>query len=258
MKIYAISDFHLSSSTPDKSMDVFGPHWIDHAEKISKAWKETVEENDLVLMPGDLSWAMKLGDVKSDLDFLAELPGRKILCKGNHDYWWTSASKVRSILPDGIFIVNNDSVTLDGVAIAGTRLWLDIEMGPIRLAMRDKDKLDPATAIKVTPEKKSDPKKDEKIFKRELNRLDMALKKIEKNSEMKIVLVHYPPLAIDLKETRASRLIKEAGIQHCVFGHLHNYLPRPGMSLIGAAHGVAYHLVSCDYLDFIPSLIAEV
>jgi len=257
MKIFTISDLHLNFSAPDKNMDVFGPHWDRHPEKIASNWKALVGEDDLVLAPGDISWALKPDQAKADLEFIASLPGQKVFCKGNHDYWWSSAAKVRAAAPPGIHIVHNDAITIQNIALAGCRLWVDQKMNPMGLKPL-KIQATPGREIKVVPEKPPDPKRDEKIFSRELNRLKRALDMMEKDAPLKIVLLHYPPIAADLLETRVSCLLEAANIHHCVFGHLHCLTPRPGRSLLGVRKGVAYHLSSCDYLDFIPSLVAEI
>jgi predicted phosphohydrolase len=263
MKIYALSDLHLALGTPGKSMAVFGDHWRDHEAKISRAWDRDVAEEDLVLIAGDISWAMKLEGALPDLEFIASLPGRKALVRGNHDYWWSAPSKVRAVLPEGIHILHNDALEIDGVGLAGSRLWIDHEMGPIRLTPRDsmgdeKDRsasTDPAGGLAIDEE---DLEQDEKIFKRELNRLELSLSGIDPEAQVKIAMVHFPPLATDLNETRAARLLEEAGVDHCVFGHLHNLQPSPGRGFYGCRKGITYHLSSCDFLDFIPALITEV
>ncbi|MHC4941411.1 MAG: metallophosphoesterase [Planctomycetota bacterium] len=263
MKIYALSDLHLALGTPRKSMAVFGDHWKNHEEKLSRAWKEIVGEEDLVLIAGDISWAMKLDGALPDLQFIASLPGRKVLVRGNHDYWWSSPSKVRAALPEGIFILHNDALEIDGAALSGTRLWIDHDMGPIRMASRDPmtDKegktasVDPAGGLMLAEE---DLEQDEKIYQRELNRLQLSLSNIDQTAEVKIAMVHFPPLATDLKETRATRPLEEAGVHHCVFGHLHNLKPSSGHGFYGCRKGITYHLTSCDYLDFIPALIAQI
>lgn len=257
MKIFTISDLHLHFSVPGKSMDVFGPHWDQHPEKIAANWKTRVGEDDLVLAPGDISWAMKPGQAKADLDFIASLPGQKVLCRGNHDYWWGSAAKVRAALPPGIHIVHNDAIKIQNIALAGCRLWVDQEMNPMGLAPLQ-IQAPPGREIKKVPEKAPDPDRDEKIFARELNRLKQALKMMDREAPLRIALLHYPPIAADLQETRVTPLLESAKIHHCVFGHLHCLAPRPGRSLLGVRKGVAYHLASCDYLDFVPSLVAEI
>ena len=139
MRIFAIGDPHLSLDS-DKPMDIFGPKWGHHAERIAEAWHETVSEEDLVLVPGDISWAMHLKNAAADLKFIGDLPGRKVILRGNHDYWWDSLSKVRSALPPSMYALQNDALVIGGIAIAGSRGWtcpgslnFDAQKGPADL-----------------------------------------------------------------------------------------------------------------------------
>ncbi len=249
-------------------MEVFGAHWLNHSQKISTSWKERVSDRDLVLIAGDISWAMRLCEAEPDLRFIASLPGRKVLCKGNHDYWWASASKVRAVLPEGMFIIQNDALLLDGVAFGGSRLWMDHAMAPLDLPERK----DPVAAMPDSPgkpiktrDREENGEEDERIFRRELGRLEMSLGRMSPDAALKIALVHYPPISTDFQATRASRLLEQGGVRHCVFGHLHHLAPSFGQyslaektARLGERNGVEYHLTSCDYLDFIPALITEI
>ena len=120
--VFAISDLHLSFARP-KPMAKFGPHWENHADRIAHAWRKAVGPDDVVLIPGDISWATRLGEAVPDLHWVGALPGRKILVRGNHDYWWNGINKVRKAAPDGMYFVQNDAVCLDGVAVGGARMW---------------------------------------------------------------------------------------------------------------------------------------
>ena len=122
MKIYAISDLHISTST-DKPMDVFGGNWVGYLDKIRSDWAEKVAENDLVLIGGDISWAMNIDEAKVDIDTISDLKGKKILIKGNHDYWWSGITKVRDMLPNDFYALQNDSLRFDGVVVCGSRCW---------------------------------------------------------------------------------------------------------------------------------------
>ncbi|MBU0756230.1 MAG: metallophosphoesterase [Planctomycetes bacterium] len=263
MKIYALSDPHLALATPRKGMAVFGDHWVDHAQTIAKAWKERVRESDLVIVPGDISWAMKLETALPDIEFLASLPGRKVLVRGNHDYWWRSLKKIRALLPDGFFLIQNDALNFDGVSLGGARLWIDHEMAPLKLTPRNAvsggpDKVLDVDLSREGGREESDREQDEKIFQRELHRLELSLSQMEESAALKIAAVHFPPLSTDLKGTRTTEILESAGVDHCVFGHLHNLAPSPGKAFFGCRRGIAYHLASCDYLDFTPALVAEV
>ena len=122
MKVFAISDLHLSVNNP-KPMDIFGPAWENYIEKIFVDWREKVGEEDLVLLAGDFSWAMKLEDSIADFQMLEDLPGKKIIIRGNHDYWWNSISAVRKILPKNFYAIQNDALKFGKFIICGTRLW---------------------------------------------------------------------------------------------------------------------------------------
>lgn len=204
-------------------MDIFGPHWANHFERIREDWIANVRQEDIVLLPGDLSWAMYLEEALEDLQRIAELPGRKLLLRGNHDYWWSAIGRVRRSLPENAFALQNDSLMLDGLLFAGSRGW----------------------TIPAEPEGESD---DARIYRRERQRLEMSLKSARAKSESAplIVMMHYPPLSET--QTGFSDIIRQYGAQDVVYGHLH------GAGLAGAIYGeidgVRYHQVSCDGLNF--------
>lgn len=252
MKIFAISDPHLSFGTPGKSMDVFGPEWKDHPHEMEARWRELVTEGDIVLIAGDISWAMKLDKALPDLEFLASLPGRKVMIRGNHDYWWASPARIREALPNDCFIIQNDALCIDGVAVGGARLWDDprIAMGP--LAVRT-----PAAKPDVDIAPPRPDEENERLFVRDLGRLRLSLEALDQNAHLRVAMVHYPPLAPDLADSRAAAVIEEFGVRHCVFGHLHTLLPAKDNPLFGERNGTVYTLTSCDYLEFTPALIAE-
>ena len=150
MRLFAIADPHLSRASP-KPMDVFGGTWEGHPEAFFEGWRETVADGDLVLVPGDVSWAMRLDDALVDLKDIAALPGRKVLLRGNHDYWWPSISKLRRALPEGMYAVQNDALSLDGVVVAGTRGW-------------------------VCPGSRGFTVEDERVYRREVERLALSLR----------------------------------------------------------------------------------
>ena len=155
MKVFAISDLHLSLNNP-KPMNVFGPVWEGYEQKIFEDWKKKVGEEDLVLLAGDFSWAMKLEEAKVDFDLIKDLPGKKIIIRGNHDYWWSSISAVRKMLPKDIYAIQNDAIKFENIIVCGTRGWTVSENG------------------------KFASEEDEKIFKREVIRLDLTLKSAKK------------------------------------------------------------------------------
>ena len=221
MAVWAISDLHLPAH--EKPMDIFGPHWANHFERIREDWLQRVQPEDIVLLPGDLTWAMHLEEAQEDLEKIGALPGRKLLLRGNHDYWWSSIGRVRRTLREGCYALQNDSMMLDGMLFAGSRGW----------------------TIPGDPEGEGD---DARIYRRERQRLEMSLKSARALSADAplIVMMHYPPRG-DTLEGFAD-LLKAYNAQHVVYGHLH------GAGLAGAIEGdqdgVIYHQVSCDGLDF--------
>ena len=232
MKIYAIGDLHLSLAS-GKPMDIFGDHWKDHHQLIGKNWKELVTENDLVLLPGDLSWAMKLDEASLDLNWLGELPGTKVITKGNHDYWWSSLTQIRKVLPPGIIPIQHTAFDAGAAVVTGTRGW-------------------------ITPlSDEYDEEKDEKIYRRELHRLDLALESVaetETAGKTLIVMMHYPPV-VSGRATEFSQMLSGGGADICIYGHIHcSPCQWPG-GLDVEINGVKYMNVSADYLDFRPMRI---
>lgn len=221
MTVWAISDLHLPASK--KPMDVFGPHWLNHFERICEDWVDKVYPDDIVLLPGDLSWAMRLEEAMEDLRRLGTLPGRKILLRGNHDYWWNSIGRVRRALPAGCFALQNDSLLLNGLLFAGSRGW----------------------TIPGDPAGESD---DARIYRRERLRLEMSLQNARARSADAplIAMMHYPPRAEGTPGF--SDILERYGVGDVVYGHLHG----AGLSqaVRGEIDGVRYHQVSCDGLGF--------
>jgi predicted phosphohydrolase len=243
MAIWALADLHLSFGVPDKGMEIFGEQWSDHPEKIRAHWLERIHPDDLVLLPGDISWAMVPEDAAPDLRWIDTLPGTKVMIRGNHDYWWSSIAKVKSVLPPSIHLIQNDVFRWGSVAICGARLWdtPEYSFGSF-IPMRDNPKANKLIQVE-------DPAGIEKIFARELGRLELSLKALPKDPNItKIAMTHYPPIGANLESSRASELLEKYGVTTCVFGHLHN-VP-PGTLPFGTKRGIAYHLVSCDYVNF--------
>lgn len=243
--IWALADLHLSFGVPNKEMDVFGPQWIGYTDKIQHHWRSLISPDDLVLIPGDISWAMHPDEAKADLDWIHALPGTKVILRGNHDYWWTSLSKVEKVLPDSIHLLQNNAFHWKGFSIAGSRLWdtpeysfgefIDFKKNPREKPLTETEK---------------DPEEAERIFQRELGRLELSLKCLAKDAKLKIAMTHYPPISADLKDSRASAMLERYKIHACVFGHLHNV--KKSIPLFGNKNGIQYALTACDYLDFIP------
>lgn len=224
--VYAIGDLHLSGAV-DKPMDVFGKHWEGHWDRIRQDWTEQVKPEDIVLIPGDISWAMKLSQAKPDLDSIGQLPGKKVLIRGNHDYWWSSVSRVRSMLPPSLHVIQNDSLEAAGYILCGTRGWNN-------------------------PGMKDFTEHDAKVYKRELQRLRLSLEhasgKLRAEESKLIVLLHYPPFDDKGQPTEMVSLLAEYRPMHVVYGHLHG--EGTAYAYEGVYQGTEYHLVSCDYLNF--------
>ncbi len=200
MSIYAISDLHLSFNT-DKPMNIFGDNWKNHEKKIQESWITTIKNEDTVLLPGDFSWGMTFEEAKLDFEYLNRLPGRKIMLKGNHDYWWGTLNKIKAFFKSNNFndidILYNNSYLVEDKIICGTRGWT--------ISGNDEE--------------------NEKIYKRELLRLEISLKDgINKYGESKeiIVCMHYPPTNDTLMEnSEFIQIMKKYNVKKCVYGHLH-------------------------------------
>ena len=226
--VYAIGDLHLSLSVPNKAMDVFGERWKDHAARIKEAWQDTVSDGDLVLIPGDISWAMYLNDALADLGFIGALSGTKLLLRGNHDYWWQSVTQVRNALPSGMYALQNDVFRFGELYVCGTRGW---------------------TAPQSSRFKES---ADRKLYERELIRLDLSLSKLPQDA-FAIGMLHYPPFSESGEKTAFAERFEAAGVKNVVYGHLHGAAHRFAFS--GESNGVRYFPVPADYVDFVPKQI---
>ncbi len=259
MKIFALSDPHFSLGTPEKGMEAFGAIWREHHKTIERHWRAAVGPTDLVLVPGDLSWAMRMEGALPDLHFIGALPGIKVVTRGNHDYWWTSKAKVRAALPESMIASDGDAIRVGKVAIAGTRLWdlPDVSFAEIIEWMPNPFGKEKAKPTQVEKEQSLG------IYRREVGRLKLALAELEKiaadmDAAMRIAITHYPPCSADLQPNELTALFEAHRIRHVVFGHLHAVSPRRSPAPFGERGGVAYHLASCDYTEFRPVLIDEV
>lgn len=223
MSLYAIGDLHLSNYV-NKPMEVFGSHWTKHDEKIKEHWIRTVKDGDTVLIPGDISWAINMKEAMPDLKWIEDLPGKKILLKGNHDYWWSSISRLNSSFNTMEFLQNN-YFTYEDYAICGTRGWL-------------------------SPNNNSFTSQDEKIYHREVHRLRLSLETAKQDGYTKIIcMLHYPPTNELHEPSLFTKTFKEYNVNTVIYGHLHGK-DFYRYSLHGNHDGITYHLVSCDYLDF--------
>lgn len=229
MSIYVIGDLHLSFST-DKPMDIFGDNWEDHTEKIKENWLKKVTENDTVILPGDFSWATYLEETYKDFEFLNSLPGKKILSKGNHDYWWTTVTSMKRFLKENGFnnidFLYNNAFLVENKIITGTRGWIN--------SWKSQENF--------------------KILKRENERLKISINKgiSEFGTDKEIItFIHYPPFykeSIIPDEINFSKTLKDFGIEKCYYAHLHGESHKDAIE--GNVNGIDYKLISSDYLKF--------
>ena len=221
MRIFSISDLHLDINNT-KPMNIFGPVWENYIDKIVEDWNNKVAEDDVVILAGDYSWAMKLEEVSPDFEFLNKLKGIKIIIRGNHDYWWSSLSKVRALLPPNVYALQNDAIKINGFIFCGNRGWL-------------------------IPEGKQNTDENQKIYAREVIRAELSLqsaKKMQTDNEEIIFITHYPPFNNKVEPSQYTELIEKYGVSKVVFGHLHGYV-NPKM-IYNEINGVKYYLTSCD------------
>lgn len=224
MALYAISDLHLALSA-DKPMDIFGDNWYMHHEKIKDNWKAVVKNEDTVLVAGDISWSMNMEEGEKDLLWIHELPGKKIIIKGNHDYWWGSITKLNSMYSDMMFIQNNH-FDYGEYGICGTRGW-------------------------VCPGSDRFGSDDLKIYNRELIRLRLSLDSARKHGYHKLIaMIHYPPTNEKFEDSGFTDIFREYGVEKVIYGHLHG--PFHYKVLNGVRDGIEYVMTSSDYIDFNP------
>ncbi|MBO8137566.1 MAG: metallophosphoesterase [Desulfotomaculum sp.] len=242
MKLFAISDIHLSFNNPvdpndwesvveHKPMDVCAPEWKEHYKKIYYNWHEMVGQDDVVLMPGDISWATRLEETDHDMEFLGMLPGSIIAVQGNHDYWWQSLTKVRKKIPANMQVIQNDHVIVDNIAICGTRGWVCPNNG------------------------RGFTEHDEKIYCREVIRLENSLSSVKQEVEEIIVMMHYMPTNEKHERSHFIDVLQKYNVSTVIYGHLHSRAQR--FRLPDTAWGINFHLVSADYVKFTPVLIRD-
>ncbi|MBE7049834.1 MAG: serine/threonine protein phosphatase [Ruminococcaceae bacterium] len=231
MALYAMSDLHLSLGV-EKPMDVFGNSWHNYMKKIKFQWNKTVGKDDTVIVGGDISWGMYLDEAKEDFAFLNSLPGKKILLRGNHDYWWESLSKLRAFLLknsfDTIEFLQNDAMVVQEKVVCGTRGW-------------------------ILPQSDGFTGKDRKIYERELIRLSLSLEKGKKISEGRevICVFHFPPLKSDGSlDPSIGEILHKNSVKRCLYGHLHGQVAKSAFE--GVSEGIEFRLVSADFLEFTP------
>ena len=235
MKIFAIADPHLSfNENIDKPMDIFGAGWDHHTDRLKEAWEERVSPEDVVIIPGDISWAMHLEDAMADLEWLHNLPGTKLISKGNHDLWWGRIQYLNTLFDDVVFL-QNDCYYIEAAntVVSATRGW-------------------------PYPGSDEYTEHDEKIYRRELGRMKMGLDaaNLVAPGARKIVALHYPPSDASGKATEFTDMLEEYGVAECVYGHLYSGNAY-GRGIKGPVRGVNYRLVSLDYIGAIPKLILD-
>lgn len=224
MKIFAISDLHISTNT-NKPMDVFGGNWVGYLDKIREDWQNKVGEEDIVLIGGDISWAMDVENAMLDIKSFADLKGKKVLIKGNHDYWWQGIGKVRDALPIGFYALQNDCIRFENIIICGSRCW-------------------------SVPGSSDFKEQDMKIYLRETERLKLSfnsVKKERKEGDKLIALVHYPPFNVRRENSNFTEIFKENGVNAVVYGHLHGKNVRADKLVV--KDNVKYYLTACDQVD---------
>lgn len=226
MSIFVIGDLHLSFGT-QKPMDIFSG-WQDHWQRIEKNWRRLVKDTDTVVIPGDVSWGLTLDEAQPDFRFIQSLPGKKIISKGNHDYWWQTAKKLQEFLDkngfDTISFLHNNSFEVENYIICGTRGWI-FENGQ---------------------------QQDEKVILREAGRLKASLDYMDSDKE-KIVFLHYPTIYQEQRANHIINTLKQYNIKRCFYGHLHGKTINYAFN--GVSDGIKYKLISADAIDFCPYII---
>ncbi len=237
MAIFALADLHLSLSCPEKSMEVFGSSWGDYIDRVRENWVSLVTDSDTVLIPGDISWATYIDKAEEDFRFLSGLPGRKLLCRGNHDFWWTTIKKMEEFFAsqgfNNIELVRTNVIEVEGCLISGTRGWM----------IESKESIDGSD--------------NRKIYERERLRISMCVDELKKadpeHAKKHILMIHYPPITSNKSFTEYADLIAGGGVDICVYGHLHGTAHRKAFE--GDYNGTRYVCASADYVGFRPEKI---
>ncbi len=237
MSVFVIADLHLSTENNSKSMEVFGARWTDYQNRIKTNWNRLVGDNDTVIIPGDISWALSLDEALPDLRYLNSLSGKKIIMKGNHDFWWNSVSKMNTLFDlhefDSISILNNNALVVEDYIITGSRGWFVDESTQGKNVNADFEKLKNREAIRL-----------------KLGLESASKLQAEQNEKKEIIaFFHFPPAWNGFKSDRTIDLLSQYGIKRCYFGHIHGNYSVPCEFDID---GIKMRLISADFLDFIP------
>ncbi|MDE6730714.1 MAG: metallophosphoesterase [Oscillospiraceae bacterium] len=241
MSLFVMGDTHLSLGVPEKTMEIF-QGWQNYQDRIAENWNRVVRPEDTVVLAGDISWGMSLEQAKPDFAFLEQLPGKKIILKGNHDYWWTSMKKMTEFFQanhfDSLQILHNNCYAYENIAICGTRGWVNIPNDVI-----------------ITPGRNSE-QDHAKILAREQQRLRSSLQSAaDLYPELTpFVFLHYPPVYWGNQNLLLLETMREFHVEHCYYGHLHGMTH--ARALKGWEQGICYHLISGDYLQFVPEKAA--
>ncbi|MDR2267619.1 MAG: metallophosphoesterase [Christensenellaceae bacterium] len=233
MRVFAISDLHLGN---DKPMTIFGDNWDGHWNKISLDWDSRVNDDDIVIVAGDLSWGLKFIDAMPDLEQISQRKGQKIFIKGNHDLWWTSIKKIRNSVATNMHFIQNDAIKINNLIFAGSRCWTVPE--PVR------------KNSELYAELKSE-FDDEKIFARETLRLRASLecaKKLADPGDIIIGITHFPPFNSTYSDSPLTSLFEEYKVSHVIYGHLHGTSSRAELTYV--KNSICYYLTSCDKIGF--------
>ncbi|MBE6643006.1 MAG: serine/threonine protein phosphatase [Ruminococcaceae bacterium] len=233
MSLFALSDTHLSLYN-DKPMDIFGNRWQDYAAKIDRGWRAVVTDRDTVVIAGDVSWGISLEEAKRDLLYLDSLPGQKIISKGNHDYWWSTAAKINAFFAENnittIKTMHNNAFTVGDVTVCGTRGWYSEGKNAPREADYDK------------------------IVAREAGRLELSIKeglKLSQTNEI-IVFLHFPPVYNDYVCDEILAILHKYEVKKVCYGHIHGVY---GIPSTFSCDGIDFTITSADYLNFVPTLV---
>lgn len=228
MSLFAIADLHLSLSV-NKPMDIFGERWVNHVEKLTYNWNETVSENDIVVIPGDISWAINFEEAKADFEYINKLNGKKIISKGNHDYWWSTLSKLNTFLEvnnfDTIKFLHNNHYQYGKYGICGTRGWINETSVPA----------------------------DAKVLAREAQRLEVSIQSAVNENLEPIVFLHYPPVFGNESNYDILDVMYKYNIKECYYGHLHGSAHK--YAICGEREGINFNLISADFVQFCPKLV---
>lgn len=230
-RVFALADLHLSL-VGDKPMDRFGEIWRDHARRMAEAWDARVAEEDTVLLPGDLSWGRTLAEAAPDLAWIGARPGRKLLLRGNHDGWWSSLSRVAEALPERCEAFQHAAVEIGDWILVGTRGW-------------------------TAPDHPWATPEDGPVYRRELERLRLSLDAARRfdAERPRLAMTHFPPLVGEEPSSEVSRLLRQAGVRVCVYGHLHGV--DQALAVRGERDGIRFVFVAADAVSFTPAVVLE-